>query len=113
MESKKKEIYEILKSVEVEGLDIVVYQERPEVVAKTPCITFRVEDNAPEYTLLKEIYLQKVKVVVDLWGSNSVETGKMLEEVEKKMRANDYLLTFSADVLDDTGKSHITTQFIF
>lgn len=113
LDEPKAEIYAILQEVAVAGLEIEVYQERPEVIESFPCMTFRISNNVPQYDLDKSIGKQDIIVIIDIWAETSVDSGKVLVALESKMKEYNYLLAFNGDVPDPEGNSHITTQFTF
>lgn len=116
-ETKEAEIYSILKDLVVDGIDdeIFVSQDRPEVMEKLPAVTFYILDNFPIIDLSREVKTQKVQLVVDLWGDTSIVTGKLLTEVESRLRQRDYLLVSSRRVPDPEGVvlNHVVATFNF
>lgn len=108
MEEKRKLIYDTLKLA-----GYLIYQERPETIEVFPCITFYISSNIPSVSLIKEVLIQHVEVVVDIWAVDSATTGAMLREIEAKMRNVNFILTFNTDILDDDGYSHLSTRFTY
>jgi hypothetical protein len=106
MYEPKKDIYTILSGID----DVHVYQERPDILKKFPCITFRIENNVNNYTLDKEIAYQNIVVVVDIFAKTSSQSSLLLTEIEAIMRGSDLRLTFASDVPEE-NLSHITTRF--
>ena len=104
----KKAIMTILNTV-----GTTVYQARPEVIEVFPCITFEVSNNAPQYTLEKEIGKQDIDVTIHIWGKTSKETGSLLTTLETKMRNSNYTLLGSSDLVDTEGYSHLVTRFTY
>ena len=104
METKKTEIYNLLKTT-----GYTVYQERPEVIETFPSISFRITKNVPEYALDKGIGRHNVEVAIDLWARNSSETSQMLIDVEAVMISNDYVMNGNYDIPD--AVSHISLLF--
>lgn len=107
MYEPKKDIYTILSDIE----GVVVYQNRPEVLKEFPCITFRIAENIPEYVLDKDIGYQEIVVAIDIFSETSKESGSLLATLVEDMLEEGYRLTFSMDVDDPDGYSHITTRF--
>jgi hypothetical protein len=107
----KAEVYSILSTVTVEGLDINVYQARPEIIESFPSVTFFISSNVPSYDLSREVGPQDIEVTVDIWAETSSDSGLIFKAVESAMKESDYRLTFSTDVADPDGISHINTVF--
>lgn len=101
-----EKVYEILS-----GLDVEVYQQRPEVIASFPSITYYISNNKVNADLSKEIGYQEVQVVIDIWSNTSIEGSELLSELEEAMRDNGFMLEFSSDVADPEMISHITSRF--
>jgi hypothetical protein len=106
MYEPKKDIYTILSAIE----GVTVYQVRPEIINTLPCITFYIGSNVPEYVLEKEIGLQDIDVIIDIWAETSKESGTLLSTLEQTMLDNDYRLIYNMDVPED-DLHHITTRF--
>jgi hypothetical protein len=104
----KTEVQSTLKA-----LGYYTAQSSQAALATLPAITFRVDDNAPDYNLDKEIDSQTVVVTVDVWAPDSVTASTMLKEVEAAMRDINYLMTYSTDAPpapEDTAH-HIVSRF--
>jgi len=108
----KYAIYAKLSELTTAFPALKVYEEQPEINESLPSITYRVGDDVPAYTLNDGVGLQDIVVVVDIWAVTSIESGEILVALEAKMRELGYLLSFSPDILEPDGKSHITTQFV-
>lgn len=102
----KKDIYTILSAMD----GVTVYQSRPEVIKNLPSITFYVGSNVPEYLLEKDIGLQEIEIVIDIFAETSKESGALLAALEEIMLENDYRLVFNMDMPED-DLHHITTRF--
>jgi hypothetical protein len=102
----KAELFATLKE-----LDVAVYQVRPEVLETFPCITFRVEENTPEYELEPEIGVQRIGVLIDIYAKTSIESGELLIELEELLRAEGYRLMNTFDLQEENGISHVVTVF--
>lgn len=109
----KADLYSILSEIEYSIDDVVVLQRQQDALASVPCITFNVSDNRATIDLGKELGFQDIEVILDFYGNTSKETGAMLQEAEAELRANGYVLQFSADVPDPDGYHHISTRFNF
>lgn len=110
MENRRITIYNLLNGVQA-GLN--VYQERPEVIEIFPSSTYRISDDSNEYDLNKEVGKQNTEVIVDIWTETSIEGDELKILLENKMKDAGYLLSFSSDIIDPSGNSHITTRFNF
>lgn len=102
----KKDIYTILSSIE----GVTVYQTRPDIIEDLPSITFNIGSNVPEYVLDKEIGMQNIEVIIDIFAKTSAESGALLSTLEETMLENDYRLVFNMDIPED-DLHHITTRF--
>lgn len=101
----KQDVYTILKTVAEN-----VYQSRPEIEVKYPCLIFQVTENTPEYVLEKGIGFQRIEITIDIYDKTSKGSGELLATLTDTMMENDYRLVFSSDIPNDEG-SHITTRF--
>jgi len=102
----KSRIYNILS--EIDG--VTIYQSRPDVLKKIPCITFSIGGNTPNYVVDGDTAYQDVEAIIDVYGVSSQESGALLVALESEMLSNGYRLVYSSDVPDDKY-SHITTRF--
>lgn len=105
----RKQIYDVLNAIP----DVQVYQERPEVIATFPSITYKVTENVPKRDLGKLYIKQDVEIIIDIWTKTSKEGDTLFALVESGMLALDYLCTFNSDIVDPSGISHLTTRFKF
>lgn len=110
-ENLKSTIYSILTEIP----DLRIFQERPDVISDDvlPCVTFRVSNDVPTYTLDNDIGKKNIDVVIDIWGNDDDETSSIKVLVEAKMREFKYLLTFNSDIVEPSGGSHLTTVFTY
>lgn len=92
---------------------VEVSQERPEKEEQLPWITFSISNNNAKLNLDRGIGYQEVEVTLDILAKESVESGELLKALEGLLRENDMHLTFSRDVPDPDGYSHIATRFNF
>lgn len=102
-------VYNLLSAIE----GVEVFQNRPETITVFPCLTYYISSNVPEIDLSKEISFQNIEVVVDIWSKTSSESADLLDVLESTMRANGFVLSFSSEVADPYGISHIATRFKF
>ncbi len=111
--AKLKEITEITAGEDT--YDVTVRHERPEEIvdADLNLVIYSVADQVPTYDLGKSIGYENVIVKIDLWSRDSIQSNLLLVEVEEKMRELNYLLTFSGDISDPKGYSHIVARFNF
>lgn len=101
------DVYNILKSVG----GIEASQQRPEDLVKYPSVTYYIANNKVNSDLSKEISYQEVEVVVDIWTTTSKEGTELLSQIEASMRENGFMLSFSSDISEANGRSHITSRF--
>ncbi len=106
----KDDIYTILRAL---SPGVYVSQDRPEVIAVFPSITFYINNNVPTYDLGKNIPHQDIEVVIDIWCNTSIESGQLLSALTDTMLNNNYMLTFSQDIPETSTMkiSHISTLF--
>lgn len=103
----KQEIFEKLKET-----GVAVSLSGQNIFKKLPALTFRIDDNSPQYGLKGEIFAQEIIATVDIWANSSKEASKLLSEIEKKMREIGYYLEFSSDVPNpDSSIFHINNRF--
>jgi len=105
----KATIYDKLSEI----ANIVVYQQRPEILADLPCVTFYISSNVPLYAVSGEIEHQNIEVTIDIWGNTSSETTLLLAQVVSKMKDLNYLLSFNTDIIDPDDISHLNTRFTY
>lgn len=104
----KSQIYSILNEID----DVLVLQARPDVLKEIPCITFYIGGNTPAYVVDGGTGYQDIEVIIDVYGTNSKESGSLLVALESKMLDNGYRMVFCSDIPDDKY-SHVTTRFNF
>ena len=102
----KKDIYTILSQIS----GAKVYQTRPEIIKELPAITFNIGSNVPEYVLDKDIGMQNIEVIIDIFAKTSAESGELLATLEETMLENGYRLIFNMD-MPENDLHHITTRF--
>lgn len=111
MSDIKTEVFGILETLSVSGLDLNVYQVRPEVLEEFPTLTFEVLQERPEYSTDKEIGFQDVSVQIDIYTRSSKDATIVLTELEKLMRQHDYRLTSSINIPETEQYAHKVTIF--
>ena len=89
----KEEIFKAL-----DALGYYCAQGYESVFSEVPAITFTIAENAPRYTLDKEITASNVVTTVDLWANDNETLSRMAREAETAMRGINYLCTWSSDV---------------
>lgn len=102
----KSEIYNNLKE-----LNYYVSQSQPSRFNTLPAIIFNVGNNSINVDLDNEILSQDIEVIIDIWANTSVQASEVLKQVEKVMRNNNYLMTYSADIPNTGNIYHINTRF--
>jgi hypothetical protein len=115
MDDPKAQIYDLLKEVTLEGVEIFVSQDRPEVIAQLPAITFSISANVPKYDLSAEIAKQDIEVIVDIWTGEDGQNIEIMQQVEELMRGIKYLCTFNQDVSEPepTDYAHRNLRFTY
>ena len=104
----KAEIFEKLSEL---GYDC--YQGSQVIFAKTPAITFRIDDNSVNLDLDNEISSQEIIANISIFTENGSQGSKILAQVEEKMREIGYRLTNAIDVPQPKGALyHINCRFI-
>lgn len=104
----KAEIFEKLNEL---GYDC--YQGSQVIFAKTPAITFRIDDNSVNLDLDNEISSQEIIANISIFTENGSQGSQILAEVEAKMREIGYRLINSIDVPQPKGALyHINCRFL-
>lgn len=94
MYNPKREVYQ--KLAELKG--VTVSQSSQNVFNEVPAVTYRVANNAANYSLDNEITRQDIRITVDIFTEDSVTASDVLAKVEAKMREINYRLEASLDV---------------
>lgn len=102
----KKDIYNSLKK-----LNYYVSQTQPETFNDLPAIIFKIGNNSTNLDLDNQILSQDLEIIIDIWAYDSVTASKVLSEVEKIMRLNQYNMSFSNDVPNIGNLFHILSRF--
>ena len=109
----KESFYNLLNTIGNDS-EVVVYQNRPEVLTEISdkvVVTFSLLNNGAILTLDKDIGVQDIEFKVDVYAKDSVTSGAWLTTIEGVLRENDYAMTFSSDVPDPDGYAHLTSRF--
>lgn len=102
----KSDIFKGLKS-----LNYYVSQSQPSTFNELPAIIFSVGNNSINYDLDNNISTQDLEVILDIWAEDSVTASKVLSEVEKTMRLQNYRMSFSSDIPNMGNLYHINCRF--
>lgn len=102
----KPEIYAALQT-----LDATVQQGSQKTVTSLPAVTFYLLDNNTTLNLDNKITSQDVSVSVDIWAKTSTAADSLLGEVETRLRAIGYRLSFQMDIPDPQDLCHVNTRF--
>lgn len=108
----KQKIANILNKVEVVGLKIEKYQKRPTTFTILPALTFRqIGDNIKRQfgpmIILKETY----GFQIDVYGDNSSDVSKIVQEVKKQMLLAGYSYLSGNDLDDESVKFRFVMIF--
>lgn len=103
----KHDIFTALSTI----ADVTVLQGSQKTIVDVPAITFFISDNNADLNLANEITNQNIEVTVDIWASNSANADTLLSQVETKLRALGYRLSYCLDVPDPENICHINTRF--
>jgi hypothetical protein len=92
MDDPKAQIYDLLKEVTLEGVEIL-----------------------PKYDLSAEIAKQDIEVIVDIWTGEDGQNIEIMQQVEELMRGIKYLCTFNQDVSEPepTDYAHRNLRFTY
>lgn len=107
MNTVKATVYSALSTI----AGATVQQSTQQIATTMPVIAYRISQNAPSYDFDKEISLQDVEVMIDIFATTSTGASSLLSQVEAKMKGIDLFLTYTADVPDPDGYFHINTRF--
>ena len=102
----KADVYNSLKE-----LPYHVSQTQPATLTDLPAIIFSVGNNSVSTDLDGEISSQDIEIQIDIWAEDSVTASTVLYQVEKLMRSNLYILSFSNDVPNVSNLYHIVCRF--
>ena len=102
----KSDVYNSLKE-----LGYYVSQTQPASFNDLPAIIFKVNNNSINLDLDNKIISQNLEIIIDIWAEDSVTASKVLSEVEKVMRLNQYNMTYSNDVPNTGNIYHIYSRF--
>lgn len=102
----KADVYNSLKT-----LPYYVSQTQPPTFNELPAIIFSVGNNAVSTDLDGEISSQDIEIQIDIWADDSVTASTVLYQVEKLMRSNLYIMSFSNDVPNVSNLYHIVCRF--
>lgn len=102
----KKDVYDSLKT-----LPYYVSQTQPDIFTELPAIIFSVGNNSVSTDLDGDISSQDIEIQIDIWAEDSVTASTVLFQVEKLMRSNLYIMSFSNDVPNVSNLYHITNRF--
>ena len=96
----------------LDTLGYPVYKSTQTVFNTLPALTYYIADSHVELTLDRQIASQFTDVWISIWSEDGLEASSILDRLEELLRANNYTLTFSADVPNtDAGLVHISTRF--
>ena len=102
----KADVYNSLKT-----LPYYVSQTQPPIFNDLPAIIFSVGNNAISTDLNGEISSQDIEIQIDIWAEDSVTASTILSQVEKLMRSNLYIMSFSNDVPNVSNLYHTVCRF--
>ena len=102
----KTDVYNSLKT-----LPYYVSQTQPPIFNELPAIIFSVGNNAVSTDLDGEISSQDIEIQIDIWAEDSVTASTILSQVEKLMRSNLYIMSFSNDVPNNGNLYHTVCRF--
>ena len=102
----KADVYDSLKT-----LPYFVSQTQPAIFNDLPAIIFSVGNNGISVDLDGDIASQDVEIQIDIWAEDSVTASTVLSQVEKIMRSNFYIMSFSNDVPNVSNLYHIVNRF--
>ena len=100
MYQPKRDIYNILSN-----LNYYVSQEHPQEFTTLPAIIYTIANNSIDtLDFDKNIVVQDIVVTIDIWSKSSTGCSNVFLDVEKIMRANDYILDWSSDIPNTSPK---------
>lgn len=102
----KADIYNSLKT-----LPYYVSQTQPPIFNELPAIIFSVGNNSVSTDLDGDISSQDIEIQIDIWAEDSVTASTILSQVEKLMRSNLYIMSFSNDVPNVGNLYHTVCRF--
>lgn len=91
-----------------------VYQERPEVIAELPTVTFSMTDSSAKFAMDGEELNQNEVVEIDIWANSSNESRVILDDIIALMLEIDFIYTTSRYIPDvDDRVYRLNCQFNF
>ena len=102
----KTDVYNSLKE-----LPYHVSQTQPAIFTDLPAIIFSVGNNSVSTDLDGDISSQDIEIQIDIWAEDSVTASTVLSQVEKLMRSNLYIMSFSNDVPNVSNLYHTVCRF--
>ena len=102
----KTDVYNSLKE-----LPYHVSQTQPAIFTDLPAIIFSVGNNSVSTDLDGDISSQDIEIQIDIWAEDSVKASTVLSQVEKLMRSNLYIMSFSNDVPNVSNLYHTVCRF--
>lgn len=111
MEFQKSEVYNTIKNVQVEGLDIDYCQGMPKQFKKLPLISYSNFINNPRFSFQNDIYSQEMSVQIDIWSKGSSINTLIFKELCNVMTIQGWQLTIAEDIERPDNIFRIMTKF--
>lgn len=102
MDLIKDKIYNLIKSVKLNGTEIKAIQEETENPKETPCITYHSTTNKPTYCINNQLAIQKISTVIDCWNKSSANNTLLFQALSNKMHSDGW---HCIDVQDEGKKN--------
>lgn len=88
-----------------------VFYAVPEDNAKTPCVSYFEQQNAPDAFGDDGVYAEAVTFVVDVWGDTSAEITPIAQQIDAALFQLGFERLSAVDIPDTDGKLHKSIQY--
>lgn len=99
----KQEIVEIIKRINIDGMNIEKYQKKPSSFTKLPAITYSQNQDSIKVGFGKQIQFENYGFQIDVWGNKSIEVSKIVNLLKKELILNNFKIINGQDLDDPSG----------
>ena len=111
MEFQKSEVYNTIKNVQVEGLDIDYCQGMQKQFKNLPLISYSNFINNPRFSFQNDIYSQEMSVQIDIWSNGSSINTLIFKELCNVMLDEGWQLITAQDIEREDDIFRLMTRF--
>lgn len=106
----KLDIANILKNINVEGLEIAKYATRPDTFKNLPSITYSIVNESIDMQF-RGVQRQTAIFQVDIWAKKGSEVSKILKSTKEEFLKNGIFFDSGNDVDDPSGLKRYVARF--